>query len=154
MIVLSRDNDGIVTGAELSATERAHGRENFDFYTFMIWPFVEASWLAAVSLMALTPLKEASNDTWVELKKAQDMAQLLGKTLYHQGDLSYYEAVNKEVLSRSYDRFVDEGIISIAKSRESAVPVKMQLSPTWTPERDEDGSIMPQGKLWDFIEMM
>ena len=141
-------------GAELSTAERAHGRENFDFYNFMIWPFVEASWLAAVSLMALTPPKEASNDVWVELKKAQDMAQLFGKTLYHQGDLSYYEAVNKEVLSRSYDRFIDEGIISIAKSRDPGVPVKMQLSPAWTPRRDEDGNIMPEGKLWDFIEMM
>ena len=120
----------------------------------MIWPFVEASWLAAVSLMALTPPPGPLQDVWVEMKKTQDMAQLFGKTLYHQGDLSYYEAVNKEVLARSYDRFVDEGIISIAKSQDPGQPVKTQLSAAWTPERNEEGYIKPEGKLWDFTEMM
>ena len=75
MITLSRDNRTI-THAELSSTERAHGRENFDFYTFMIWPFVEASWLAAVSLFALTPPPGIEN-TVIELKKAQEVAQLV-----------------------------------------------------------------------------
>ena len=104
--------------------------------------------------MALAPPNDPSKDVWVELKKAQDMAQLFGKTLYHQGDLSYYEAVNKEVLVRSYERFLDEGIISLAKSRDSGTPVKMQLSPAWTPNRDAEGNIKPEGKLWDFTEMM
>ena len=125
----------------------------------MIWPFVEASWLAAVSLMALTPppdqsSTDGSKDTWVEMKKAQDMAQLFGKTLYHQGDLSYYEAVNKEVLTRSYERFVEEGKITLTKSKEPNAPVRMQLSQEWMPERDEQGNIKPEGKLWDFTEMM
>lgn len=103
--------------------------------------------------MALTP-PEGVKDIWVELKKAQEMAQLFGKTLYHQGDLSYYEAVNKEVLVRSYERFVDEGIISIAKNSGPGEPTKTQLSLAWTPARDDKGQIKPEGKLWDFTEMM
>lgn len=68
----------------LSAQERLTGRENFgalhlpqsthrvltvriDFYCFLIWPFVETYWLAAVSLFALTPLTAPpaeSNVAW------------------------------------------------------------------------------------------
>ena len=136
----------------------------------MIWPFVEGIWLAAVSLIMLTPPISSTKNKWVELKKAQDMAQLVctttfllflltaslkfGKTLYHQGDLSYYEAVNKEVLGRSYERFVDEGIILIARSKEPGVPPKIQLAAEWTPQRDDAGNIKPEGRLWNFAEMM
>ena len=78
VIKLTRnESNGKVAFAELTEIERSHGRENFDFYTFMIWPYVEGSWLAAVSLMALTPPKGASADVWVELKQAQNMAQLV-----------------------------------------------------------------------------
>ena len=62
--------------------------------------------------------------------------------------------MNKEVLGRSYERFVDEGIILIARSKEPGVPPKIQLAPEWTPQRDEAGNIKPEGKLWNFAEMM
>lgn len=61
---------------ELSDEERQHGRENFDFYCFLIWPFIEASWLAAVAITGLTPLK-GMEDVWVSVPGAQDMAQLV-----------------------------------------------------------------------------
>ena len=78
MIKLSRDADGAVQTAELSQKERDTGRENYDFYTFMIWPFVEGTWLAAVSLIMLTPpIQMMQKNGWIELKKAQDMAQLV-----------------------------------------------------------------------------
>lgn len=77
----------------------------------------------------------------------------LGKTLYHQGDLSYFEAVNKEALKNSYERFAEEGIILVAKSKEARAPAKMRLAPEWTPERDpETGKLLPQGRLWDFMD--
>lgn len=46
------------TYAGLSNIERQRGRENYDFYCFLIWPFIEAAWLGAVSLMCLTPLHQ------------------------------------------------------------------------------------------------
>ena len=120
IIVWNREEEVI----ELSQTERECGRENYDFYCFLvattlplpfltrvgenvncqIWPFIEAYYLNAVSLFALTPSLEAQEQrhgdlydvsdkllAWVSVKAFLAMAQQLGKTLFHQGDLSYIE---------------------------------------------------------------
>ena len=77
----------------------------------------------------------------------------LGKTLYHQGDLSYFEAVNKETLKNAYQRFVEEGIILLSKGSDPKVPVAVKLAPAWTPTREPtSGKIVPEGRLWDFTE--
>ena len=62
--------------------------------------------------------------------------------------------MNKQTLANSYERFVEEGIILIAKNRDPKVPVKTKLSPDWMPERDEVGRVKPEGKLWEFTETM
>jgi hypothetical protein len=172
VITLERNDKGEVTTVGISDAERAAGRENFDFYCFLIWPFIEASWLGAVSLMGVTPALGQSNDNWVDVAKAQNSAQLvstivthnttkhlthfqLGKTLYHQGDLSYFEAVNKETLKNAYQRFEEEGILQVSKSRISKTPPKMRLAPDWVPRRDPlTGNILPEGRLWDFTELI
>lgn len=61
---------------ELTDEERRCGRENYDFYCFLIWPFIESAWLASVAIIALTP-PPAHPDVWVPAKEAQDMAQLV-----------------------------------------------------------------------------
>ncbi|KAE8311411.1 Lysophospholipid AcyltransferasesGPAT-like protein [Aspergillus parasiticus SU-1] len=155
VITVSRDSSGTPTSIELSDAERQCGRENYDFYCFLIWPFIEASWLGSVSLLGLTPLVNEQKEIWIDLKKAQDSAQLLGKTLYHQGDLSYFEAVNKETLKNSYQRFAEEGIILVRKGKESRAAPVMKLAPEWTPERDPStGKLVPRGRLWDFTELI
>ncbi|KAL4904991.1 hypothetical protein BDW74DRAFT_178558 [Aspergillus multicolor] len=155
VLEITRDSTGVPLFVELSETERQCGRENYDFYCFLIWPFIEASWLGTVSLLGLTPPLGGPKDVWIDLSKAQNNAQLLGKTLYHQGDLSYFEAVNKEALKNSYDRFAEEGIIIVAKSKEARSSAKMRLAVEWTPERDpETGKLLPQGRLWDFMELI
>ncbi|KAJ4300602.1 hypothetical protein N0V88_003281 [Collariella sp. IMI 366227] len=130
VIMIERDELGAITKIGLSDAERAAGRENYDFYCFLIWPFIEASWLAAVSLMGLSPPPGQNGDIWIQVSKAQDSAQLLGKTLYHQGDLSYFEAVNKETLKNSYQRFHQEGIIQIIKSKDTRIPRACASPPT------------------------
>ncbi|KAF7904800.1 hypothetical protein EAE99_012073 [Botrytis elliptica] len=153
IVELIRDPEGKILTVGLSDHERSVGRENYDFYCFLIWPFVEAFWLGAVSLMGFTPPPSKPNDVWLEVKKAHDGAQLLGKTLYHQGDLSYFEAVNKETLKNAYQRFEDEGIVIVSKSRNSKIPPRSRLAPEWTPQRNpETNMIIAEGKLWDFIE--
>ncbi|TGO06793.1 hypothetical protein BTUL_0515g00010 [Botrytis tulipae] len=153
IVELIRDPEGKILTVGLSDHERSVGRENYDFYCFLIWPFVEAFWLGAVSLMGFTPPPSKPNDVWLEVKKAHDGAQLLGKTLYHQGDLSYFEAVNKETLKNAYQRFEDEGIVIVSKSRNSKIPPRSRLAPEWTPQRSpETNMIIAEGKLWDFIE--
>ncbi|KAI1799690.1 acyltransferase-domain-containing protein [Daldinia bambusicola] len=152
---LKRDEHGNILSIGLADEERAAGRENYDFYCFLIWPFIESSWLAAVSLMGLTPpLGQQDNGIWIEAAKAHNTAQLLGKTLYHQGDLSYFEAVNKETLKNSYQRFEEEGIIYVVKSKDSKVPPRLRLASEWMPSRDpaKSGALQPSGRLWNFIE--
>ncbi|RMZ87194.1 hypothetical protein DV736_g5579, partial [Chaetothyriales sp. CBS 134916] len=133
VLMASPQQDGTVT-IGLSNTEREQGRENYDFYCFLIWPFVDAAWLGAVSLLFLVPppasgaKSSAKTSPWVEAKKATNLAQLGGRTLYHQGDLSYFESINKEALQNAYTHFQEEGII---------------LKSTKPPK---------DGRLWDFIE--
>ncbi|KAL9616892.1 MAG: hypothetical protein Q9160_008281 [Pyrenula sp. 1 TL-2023] len=151
-VVQTTCTDG-VKYIELADAERQRGRENFDFYCFLIWPFIEAAWLGAVSLIGLAPPTEPSSSIWISLAKTQNNAQLLGKTLYHQGDLSYFEAVNKEALRNAYARFSEEGIILVAKGKESKKGATIQLSQEWIPQRDANtGEITLGGRLWEFTE--
>jgi hypothetical protein len=152
VIQLDREDDGI-TYVGLTNAERTRGRENYDFYCFLIWPFIEAAWLGAVSLASITPPLGGSEDAWVDFKRAQETVQLLGKTLYHQGDLSYFEAVNKEALKNAYTRFEEEGIVLVAKSKNSKLGPRVRLAPDWTPQRDpKTGGLVTAGRLWDFTE--
>ncbi|KAI9675938.1 MAG: hypothetical protein M1829_003176 [Trizodia sp. TS-e1964] len=152
VIKVTKDSLGNPASIELSEAERSCGRENFDFYCFLIWPFIEASWLGAVSIVGLTPsLKQTKH--WVNFGEAQNNAQLLGKTLYHQGDLSYFEAVNKETLKNAYQRFEEEGIIIVAKGKDPKSQISIRIAPEWTPQRDAKlDNIVPEGALWNFIE--
>ncbi|KAK0311410.1 hypothetical protein LTR01_003406 [Friedmanniomyces endolithicus] len=158
--VLTTSRNNVVSNEieyiELHPQERASGRENFDFYCFLIWPFIEASWLGAISLFMLTPPHHPTNadaDAWVDYKTVQDRAQLLGKTLYHQGDLSYFEAVNKEALKNAFSRSEDEGIITVQRPRgDGKVPPKVRLDLEWMPARDSDGGLVAEGKLWEMCE--
>ena len=155
VVTVSRDSEGKIDAVELSTTERERGRENYDFFCFLVWPFVEASWLGAVSLMILTPPLGHQGDLWLDMKKVQDHAQLLGKTLYHQGDLSYFEAVNKETLKNAYTRFEEEGIIIVTKSRDAKVGATVRLADEWRPSRSAtDGRLLPEGKLWNFADLI
>ncbi|KAJ5492451.1 Glycerol-3-phosphate O-acyltransferase [Penicillium expansum] len=141
VVKITRDESSTPIYVELSESERLCGRENYDFYCFLIWPFIETSWLGSVSLLGLTPPLDGPKE--------------LGKTLYHQGDLSYFEAVNKETLKNSYQRFEEEGIILVAKNKESRASPSLRLAPEWAPQRDEGtGKVLAGGRLWDFVELI
>lgn len=153
----SSSNENQERNIGLSERERAQGREDYDFYCFLIWPFCDAAWLGAVSLLCIVPPTEYP-DPWVSMTQAQNTAQLMGRTLYHQGDLSYFEAINKEALKNAYARFQEEGIIQVAKGKKGTTTNAAATGPTvrvareWLPRRDEEtGEIRPEGKLWDFI---
>lgn len=77
VINLTRDEQGKIVNIGLSDEERQVGRENYDFYCFLIWPFIEASWLAAVSLLGLTPPAKQKDEIWIEVAKAQGTAQVV-----------------------------------------------------------------------------
>lgn len=155
VVILRRDSSNTIITAELSDIERSRGRENYDFYCFLIWPFIESTWLGAVSLFGLTPRTSEQKDVWLNFKQTQENAQLLGKTIYAQGDLSYLEAVNTETLKHAFDLFVEEGIVVLNPSRDPKIPSTIKLASDWTPARDsETDGIVPTGKLWNFTEMI
>lgn len=61
--------------------------------------------------------------------------------------------MNKETLKNAWQRFEDEGIIIVAKSRDPKIQPRARLAQDWTPQRDATtGNIIPAGRLWDFIE--
>lgn len=61
--------------------------------------------------------------------------------------------MNKETLKNAYQRFAEEGIILIARSKEPKGITTMKLAPEWTPQRDpETGKLLDRGRLWDFTE--
>jgi Glycerol-3-phosphate acyltransferase C-terminal region len=56
-------------------------------------------------------------------------------------------------LKNAWTRFEEEGIIIVLKSKTAKTPPRTRLSPDWAPRRDpETGLIVPEGRLWDFIE--
>jgi len=77
VIQLQRDQNGAIESIGLADEERLAGRENYDFYCFLIWPFIESSWLAAISLMGLTPPIDEKDEIWIEVSEAQNTAQLV-----------------------------------------------------------------------------
>lgn len=88
VISIQRDAEGKPMSIGLSREEREAGRENYDFYCFLIWPFIEASWLAAISLMGLTPpAGQGADEVWIEAAKAQNSAQLVSIAWYTIQDI-------------------------------------------------------------------
>ncbi|KAI3477373.1 hypothetical protein L1887_60952 [Cichorium endivia] len=115
---------------ELSLKERENGRENFDSFLFLIWPFIEGYWLAAVSLLSLIPRGAEekgypeSKLPWFAAKDFEKHTQLLGKTLYAQGELSYLESINAATLSQAFTRMEEMGMILRKKSsHQKPVPI-------------------------------
>lgn len=77
VLKVTRNPVGSVEFVELSDSERMCGRENYDFYCFLIWPFIETAWLGSVSLLGMTPLLNGPKDVWFDMKKTQDSAQFV-----------------------------------------------------------------------------
>lgn len=148
----------------ISDVEIEHGKEIFEFYCFLVWPFLDGFWLTLVSLFALTPTlgTDPGKLVWVETKEFVQQSQVLGKTLYHQGIIVYYEAVNKEMLANAVEHYASEGIILKRQIKGTPQPV-LSLAPSWTPERYNDiavatqhdgsvGDIVAHGALYDLCE--
>lgn len=111
-VVSVGENESGQQWVTLSEEERRIGRENFDFYCFLIWPFVETYWLAAVSLYTLLPEINQVGPNWIEQRLFMKRVQIFGKTLYYEGDLSYFEAINGDTLMNAFSRLKEMGMIA------------------------------------------
>lgn len=159
---VTKNEAGDIEWIALHPDEVIRDTQNFDFYCFLLWPFIEASWLGAISLFMLCPPPSTSSSSageplWIEMKPFAERAQLLGKTLYHRGDLSYYEAVNKEALKNALGRSEEEGILVVRKGRkedgaERSAVETVRIAAEWCPRRDASGDLVAEGRLWGFCE--
>ncbi|RKP25575.1 hypothetical protein SYNPS1DRAFT_8956, partial [Syncephalis pseudoplumigaleata] len=142
----------------LADVERGIGRENYDFYCFLLWPFIETYWLAGrrrQSMLHALPagVVEDEGAIWVEERIFLRKAQSFGRTLYYQGDISYMEAVNQETLKNAFHRLQAERVMLVRRGAASPrEPTRIALHPHYVPARDADGSILPEGRLWSLVE--
>lgn len=143
---------------KFSTNELSSG-EIFDFYCYVLWPFIDGYWLTSISLFTLVPEYDDNVTLWVEEREFLSVAQSLGKTLYHQGKLTYYEAVNKELLKGALGQLVAEGIVKRQASKDKKIPVKIALNKSWAPPRSiknnelfKRGELVPSGKLYETSE--
>lgn len=170
-------------------------RQTLEFFCYLLWPFSDGYWLAALAMFSLVPTEAdyeerskylqtvpdsaritATSDPltlWVQEKELINQAQVLGKSLYHQGLINYYESVNKEMLKDALTQFVAEGILLARRSSTGRSPLLVAINPDWLPSRAvrkldafnrlntaldsssnvvQIGEITPAGKLYDFIE--
>lgn len=150
VLSVHRGEDHSEAHVELTQLEHERNMENFSFYCFLIWPYLETYWLGALSLLMLTP-PSGKTPAWIDSKALLTYAQLLGKTLFAQGDLSYFEAVNKETLKNALARFEEEGILVVRKPPKGSSQAQMaRLADAWQPSREHDtGRLARSGKLWD-----
>ncbi|KAJ3315014.1 hypothetical protein HDV04_004814 [Boothiomyces sp. JEL0838] len=107
----------------LSAEERRTGRENFETY-----------WLTAVSLYTILPDRKSNpNDIhWVDKRIFMKRSQIFGKTLYYEGDISYFESVNKETIGNAIARLKELGVIHLHKGPEAPIGSHFDPSPLST----------------------
>lgn len=97
--------------------------------------------------------EEAETTAWFAAKDFEKRAQLFGKTLYQQGELSYLEAINIAVLQQAFARFQELGII-IRKPSNAVKPIPlMALHPDFRPVWIK-GQLQPEGRLWEQLERL
>lgn len=150
----------------ISEQERHNGRESFDTYLFLIWPYVESYWLASVSLLSLAPharelnaevgdslstpfanmpkpVSNVQRVPWYQYKDLLPCTQRIGNTLYRQGELTYYEAINSATLGNAFTRMEEMGIILIRKTEERKPLKLVALNPEWVPHVEVSSTVAP-----------
>lgn len=55
-------------------------------------------------------------------------------------------------MKNSFQRFEEEGILQTVSSKTPKVPPRLRLAPEWRLSRGDDGSLLAEGRLWDFTE--
>ena len=136
---------------ELSTDERLSGREHYDFYCFLLWPFVETYWFAGVCLFALTPLPDSTGSNSVLMKDFQKASQQLGKTLYFQGDLSYMTAISADTLFNALEFYTSVGITKVHRAPKKK-DNRIEFTKEWLPKRSADGRLERSGRLWNMVD--
>lgn len=140
-VVTMRGQDEII----LNVQEIVHGLPVFDFYCYLVWPFIDGYWSTCLSLFALPPNSEITERDFLK------MAQKIARTLYAEGEIVHSEALNKELIKFAVGRFASDGIVQQWRTADRNVPM-MSVTPRWQPKVDAEGHIMLEGPLYELTE--
>ncbi|KAJ1499841.1 hypothetical protein HMI56_004176, partial [Coelomomyces lativittatus] len=130
MDTLNRTLNVLHENQVLSGLDTIIDRDKFDFYCFLLWPFVDTYWLSCLALVLLDPVPEEEIAPWILEKDFTMQVQLLAKTLYYEGELTYFESINLEILKNAWALFMENGILL----REGN---SLSLASEWRPHRTQ-----------------
>jgi hypothetical protein len=102
--ILDWDSDA-KTNIQITDIERRSGYDLFRFHCSFLWPFIESYWLAVLSVYAMSATAWITEKTWLKY------TQQLGQTLYYEGDLTYFESINRDTLQNASNRLVEIGVL-------------------------------------------
>lgn len=80
------------------------------FYTYLIWPYIDGYWAAAVSLQLLP------HNVPVKIKSFLAAAQIVANTLHQEGALTHIEACNREIILSAVSQAEARKLVSREKS--------------------------------------
>lgn len=78
----------------------------FELCCYMLFPFIDSYFLAALALHALVPGRQVMGEAALV-----SLTQSVGELMYFDGQLDHFEAIGKETLVNALSVFVDRGII-------------------------------------------
>ncbi len=96
-------------------------------------------------------ITEIKNDHSILYREFSKRCEILGKTLFYQGDLSYITAISRDTLTNALNYYHSLHIIIISKSTKRA-DRKISLAGPWEPNRGGKGELLGEGRLWEFVE--
>lgn len=125
--VLMRTDEGI----SLSSFEIAQGWTRFYFYSSLIWPFLDAYYLAGMSLLMLAhePGQREAN-TFVPVTRYIKVSQKLGTSLFYAGNINYIESINMESALNAVQWFIQNGLLELERGssrRKNAIRLSDEL---------------------------
>ncbi|KAJ3000166.1 hypothetical protein HDV02_000449 [Globomyces sp. JEL0801] len=84
-----------------------------------------------MSLYTILPKTELKGHSlyWIDQRVFMKRSQIFGKTLYYEGDISYFESVNRETISNAIGRLKQLGCIKLHKGVEPPPESVYETSP-------------------------
>jgi 1-acyl-sn-glycerol-3-phosphate acyltransferase len=97
----------------------------FYFLCSLIWPFIDAYWIASLSLLRLLPARAATEKSLVAF------SQKLGEVLFFEGQLDLYEAISKETITNAMTLFARWSVVESVTIEGTAVR-GLRLTPSFS----------------------
>jgi len=116
------------------------GESTNQFLCFLLWPFIEAYWMVCASLWALFPHYLTEEKTYLT------KVTKFGETLYHQGELSFFESISTDMTKMALQRCLEEQIIERKHINDRGIVVLLLTEEYQNDEKKLEGVVEKIGK--------